>query len=241
MGDTIPNDASNSKCQIPWPYHALWISDSVKLGRALPMEQYQIDEPLRPGLDVVLQSPKRRSRLLALDPSIYSSPNAIGSSDREMSLCSYKETDMSIDHDTELDGIFPSPSRLSDFRTEHDSSSVLSWDRTPSLTFGFDEEDEENSRVEMLIDMDDDCEATNTIEWSEMSIGASHQTPTSYNQLANPPLELGVSLTMSQLSTLYPHVLEGSAVFLPNKQHQGKVFTAARKHEAPNTTHNAMP
>ncbi|KDN47800.1 hypothetical protein RSAG8_03220, partial [Rhizoctonia solani AG-8 WAC10335] len=211
-------------------HHALWISDSVKLGRALPMEQYLLDEPLRPGLDIILQSPKRRPRPLRLDPSIYSSPNAIGSSDRETSLDYSHKGNMSIDHDTELDGVFQSPSRLSDFRTEHDSSSVLSWDVTPSLTFGFDEDEEENSRVEMLIDMEEDvCEPRDTLEWSEMVVNPSHQTPTPYNQVANAPLELDASLTMSQLSALYPHVFERATLFLPNQEYQGKTFTATRR------------
>ncbi|CAE6445794.1 unnamed protein product [Rhizoctonia solani] len=196
------------------------------------MEQYQLDEPLRPGLDIILQSPKRHPRSRTLNPSIYSSPNAIDSSDREMSLdYSYKEADMSIDHDTELDGVFPSPSRLSDFRTEHDSSSVLSWDVTPSLTFGFDEDEEESLRVEMLIDMDDACETRDALEWSAMA-GASHLTPTPYNRTS--PLELDVSLAMSQLSSLYPHVLEGSTLFLPNKEYQGKMFTATRRRRSIN-------
>ncbi|CAE6448140.1 unnamed protein product [Rhizoctonia solani] len=207
-------------------YHALWISDSVKLGRALPIDQYQLDEPLHPGLDVILQSPKRRPRPIALDSSIYSSSNAIGSSDRETSLdFSYKGANMSVDHDTELDEPFPSPSRLSGFRTEHDSSSVLSWDVTPSLTFGFDEEEEDYSRVEMLIGTD--CEEST--EWSQVAMDASHQNPASCNQDTGTSLNLNVSLTMSQLSSLYPHVLEGSTAFLPNKEYQGKLFTATRR------------
>ncbi|EUC54857.1 hypothetical protein RSOL_075730 [Rhizoctonia solani AG-3 Rhs1AP] len=93
-GDTIPNDASNSKCSIPW-FGGTYASFrySVKLGRTLSMEQYQLDEPLRPGLDIILPSPKRRSRSRTLNPSIYSSPNAIDS-DREMSLdYSYKDAE----------------------------------------------------------------------------------------------------------------------------------------------------
>ncbi|CAE6513463.1 unnamed protein product [Rhizoctonia solani] len=222
-------------------YHALWISDSVKLGRTLSMEQYQLDEPLRPGLDIILPSPKRRSRSRTLNPSIYSSPNAIDS-DREMSLdYSYKDADADADmsdHDTELDGVFPSPSpsRLLDFRTEHDSSSVLSWDVTPSLTFGFDEDEEESLRVEMLIDMEDVCEARDTLEWSAMIADASHQTPTPYNRIG--PLELDVSLTMSQLSSLYPHVLEGSTLFIPNQEYQGRMFTVARRRKSINHSPN---
>ncbi|KEP51110.1 hypothetical protein V565_067500 [Rhizoctonia solani 123E] len=237
-GDTIPNDASNSKCSIPW-FGGTYASFrySVKLGRTLSMEQYQLDEPLRPGLDIILPSPKRRSRSRTLNPSIYSSPNAIDS-DREMSLdYSYKEADADMsDHDTELDGVFPSPSRLLDFRTEHDSSSVLSWDVTPSLTFGFDEDEEESLRVEMLIDMEDVCEARDTLEWSAMVADASHQTPTPYNRTG--PLELDVSLTMSQLSSLYPHVLEGSTLFIPNQEYQGKMFTVARRRKSINHSPN---
>ncbi|KAH7326861.1 hypothetical protein B0J17DRAFT_221376 [Rhizoctonia solani] len=219
-------------------YHALWIMDSVKLGRALPMEQYQIDEPLRPGLEVVLQSPKRRRRLLALDPSMYSSPYTIGSSDREMSLDYSYKADMSIDNDVELDGVFQSPSRLSDCRTDHDSSSVFSWDATPLTTFGFNEDEDEKTRVEMLIDTENTCEEKDTLEWSEMISDPSHQTATHHNQSSNAPLELDVSLTMSQLSSLYPHVLEHATLFLPQKVYKGKTFTASRRRRSTNASHN---
>ncbi|CAE6490500.1 unnamed protein product [Rhizoctonia solani] len=236
-------------------YHALWISDSAKLGRALPMEQYQIDgelcsstsyalltimvpkEPLRPGLDVVLQSPKRRPRPLGHDLSIYSSPYSLEqSSEREMSLDFSYEADTSIEHDTDLAGVFSSPSRLSDFRTEHDSSSILSWDVTPSSTFGFDEDEEDKSHVEMLIDTEDLCEPKEGLEWSNMVADPSHQTPTPYNQASSAPFELDVSLTMSQLSSLYPHVLEGATLFLPNKEYKGKTFTASRRRRSTNAS-----
>ncbi|CAE6452017.1 unnamed protein product [Rhizoctonia solani] len=224
-------------------HHALWIADSVKLGRALPIEQYQIDEPLRPGLEVVLQSPKRRHRLLALDSSAYSSPYTIDSNDREMSLDASSKADMSVDHDVELDGVFPSPSRLSDFRTDHDSSSVFSWDVTPLTTFGFEddygEEEDEKSRVEMLIDTEDACEEKDILDWSELIVDPSHQEPTCYDQATSPSLELDASLTMSQLSSLYPHVLEGATLFLPHKVYKGNLFTASRRRKSNSTSHNS--
>ncbi|CAE6393701.1 unnamed protein product [Rhizoctonia solani] len=210
-------------------YHALWISDSVKLGRTLPMEQYQIDEPLRPGLDIVLQSPKRRSRPLGLDRSEFSSPYTHGgSSDREMSMDFSYAGDMSINKDIDLDGVLESPSRLSDFRTDQNSSSVLSWDATPSSTFGFDEEEEEKSCVEVLIDTEDLCESKDLPDWFEMA-SASHQVPTTHNPVPTRPLELDASLTMAQLSSLYPHLLENATSFLPNKEYKGKIFTATRR------------
>jgi hypothetical protein len=126
-------------------------------------------EPLQPGLDTVLQSPKRRSRPLTLDRSKLSSSYAYhGSSDREMSLDFSYAGDMSINQDVDLDGALQSPSRLSDFRTDHDSSSVVSWNRSPSLTFVFDDEEEDKSCVEMLIDIEDICESKNLPEWSDM-------------------------------------------------------------------------
>ncbi|KAG8709383.1 hypothetical protein FRC11_005600, partial [Ceratobasidium sp. 423] len=87
-----------------------------------------------------------------------------------MSLDFSSKADTSIDHDTDLAAVFQSPSRLSDFRTDHDSSSVLSWDMTPSLTFGLDEDEEDKSHVEMLIDMEDLCEPKDGLEWSKMVV-----------------------------------------------------------------------
>ncbi|KAJ1306420.1 hypothetical protein OPQ81_007424 [Rhizoctonia solani] len=216
-------------------YHALWILDSVKLGRALPMEQYQIDERLHPALDIVLQSPKRRSKPHKLDPSMQSSPYTIGSSDREMSMDLSLAGVMSIDQDAELDGVFQSSSRLSDLR---DSSSVLSGDVATSVTFEFDEDEEDKSRVEILIDMEDLCDSNNALEWTEMATNSSHQTPTPFNQAATTPLELDASLTTSRLSSLYPHVFEGSTLFLPQKEYKGKIFTATRRRQSTNTSQN---
>ncbi|KAF8757658.1 hypothetical protein RHS01_03601 [Rhizoctonia solani] len=221
-------------------YHALWILDSVKLGRTLPMEQYQIDEPLRPGLDIVLQSPKRRSRPLALDRSKLSSHYThSGSSLREMSLDYSYAGDLSINQDVDLNGLLHSPSRLSDFRTDCNSSSVLSWDMASSFGFGFDDDEEEQSRVETLIDVEDPRESKDLPDWSEMTI-SSHQAPVTHGQASSTPFELDASLTLSQLSALYPHVSEDATVFLPNKEYKGKLFAATRRRRSTGASPNTL-
>ncbi|CEL56419.1 hypothetical protein RSOLAG1IB_07805 [Rhizoctonia solani AG-1 IB] len=135
---------------------------------------------------------------------------------------------MSINQDVDLDGALQSPSRLSDFRTDHDSSSVVSWNRSPSLTFVFDDEEEDKSCVEMLIDIEDICESKNVPEWSDMA-STSHQAPTTHNQAHTTPLELDASSTITHLSSLYPYVLKNATVFLPNKEYKGKIFAATRR------------
>ncbi|QRW16751.1 hypothetical protein RhiXN_04753 [Rhizoctonia solani] len=130
-------------------YHALWILDSVKLGRTLPMEQYQIDGEAAtartrhspPEPETTISAP----RVGSFKSSHYTHS---GSSLREMSLDYSYAGDLSINQDVDLDGLLHSPSRLSDFRTDCNSSSVLSWDMASSFGFGFDDDEEEQSRVE---------------------------------------------------------------------------------------------
>lgn len=197
------------------------------------MEDYILDEPVRPGLDVVLQSPKRKPRSLMLDPSIASSPCTIGtdSEDQDSSFLeySYQDADMSIDHNVELDGLLKTPSRLSDLRSDVDNSSFLSWDITPSLTFELDEEEVENSRVEMLIDMEEQSDVPHSLEWSEIASNISNLT--SQSSVPNPDMtpQLDASAVFSQLSALYPHALADSTRFIPQLEHNGKMFNAVRR------------
>jgi hypothetical protein len=145
---------------------------SCKVGASY-LTWINLAEPTRPGLDVVLKSPKRRLRSLVLDPLIHSSPYTATTNSEDFDY-SYQQGDMSIDHNVELNGLFQSPSRHSGFQINMDNSSPLSWDVTPSLTFEFDDEETDKSRVEMLIDTEDTRDAQNILEWSEMISSARY-------------------------------------------------------------------
>ncbi|GAB1518631.1 hypothetical protein RhiTH_001694 [Rhizoctonia solani] len=147
--------------------------------------------------------------------------------------------DLSINQDVDLNGLLHSPSRLSDFRTDCNSSSVLSWDMASSFGFGFDDDEEEQSRVETLIDVEDPRESKDLPDWSEMTI-SSHQAPVTHGQASSTPFELDASLTLSQLSALYPHVSEDATVFLPNKEYKGKLFTATRRRRSTGASPNTL-
>ncbi|KAB5592548.1 Serine protease [Ceratobasidium theobromae] len=236
-------------------YHALWIVESLKYGRALPMSEYRLDESVKPGLDVVLRSPKRRPRSLVFDPLVHSSPYVPGttSEGRDTSLeFSDLEGDLSFDRSVQLDELIQSPNRTSGFQSDLDGSSILSWDITPSLTFEFDDEEVETSRVEMLLEAEEVRDARSSLEWVEMSSNAGfvihvHEalrrpfpnnysvyrltTPQNDGRASKIPLELDAALVSSRLSALYPHVFANTARFIPHIQFNDKVFSANKTNE----------
>ncbi|KAG9075703.1 hypothetical protein FS749_012605, partial [Ceratobasidium sp. UAMH 11750] len=141
-------------------YHALWIVDCVKLQRILPMDGYILD-PKYPdeALDIVLSSPKRRPRPLGPDSSFSSSLHTPSSTRKpyhpRFSTSPSQDPDFSIDHDLDLGDVFSTPGRLSHSARDLDDSSSLSWDLTPSLTFEFEadiDDEMDSSRVEELVD-----------------------------------------------------------------------------------------
>jgi hypothetical protein len=70
----------------------------------------------------------------------------------------------------------------------------------------------------------------------------SHQTSQRSDQTSDATLQLDASMVLSQLSTLYPHVLAGTTRFIPQLEHNGRLFTAvktrrpAEKQESPTVT-----
>ncbi|QRV73646.1 hypothetical protein RhiJN_01660 [Ceratobasidium sp. AG-Ba] len=217
-------------------YHALWIVDSIKLQRALPMDGYILDPeyPIE-ALDVVLSSPKRRSRPLGPDSSVTSSIYSSGSMRKRYNpmYSTYSDSptrdlDFSIDQDLELGDVFYTPDGSKHGTQEPDDSSSTSWDIPRSLKFEFEkdvDEDLDKSRVEELLEDIEmaDSEEGNRIGWSEMEMESSQSTPR-----AGGALQLNANLVINELSELYPHIPTGVTTFRPLRQHENKMFSAIR-------------
>lgn len=189
------------------------------------------------------------------DALVHSSPYVPGttSEGRDTSLeFSDLEGDLSFDRSVQLDELIQSPNRTSGFQSDLDGSSILSWDITPSLTFEFDDEEVETSRVEMLLEAEEVRDARSSLEWVEMSSNAGfvihvHEalrrpfpnnysvyrltTPQNDGQASKIPLELDAALVSSRLSALYPHVFANTARFIPHIQFNDKVFSANKTNE----------
>ncbi|KAF8596875.1 kinase-like protein [Ceratobasidium sp. AG-I] len=185
-------------------YHALWIVDCIKQGQTLPMDAYLLDadNPL-PGLDLVLPCPKDRPQRLILNSSSYSDTYAWEVNDeKNHSIALDSESldpDMSIDHDLDLEDLFHTPNRLAHHHHPA-SSSPLSWDITPSLTFDFDHDEEmEQSRVEMLLDTEESSNSNeNGLGWNSMTLETSRT-----DQAPDSPMELNAELVLAKLSGRY--------------------------------------
>ncbi|KAG8781651.1 hypothetical protein FRC12_021653 [Ceratobasidium sp. 428] len=162
-------------------YHALWIADCIKVQRILPMDGYILD-PNYPdeALDIILSSPKRRSRPLGPDSSFSSSVRTPSSIRRKYHSSAFsspsQHRDYSVDRDVDLEDVFSTPGRVGYTTLDPESSSSLSWDVTPSLTFeqevDVDEDandDIDQSRVEELVDTEmGDVEEENGTDWHRM-------------------------------------------------------------------------
>ncbi|KAG9084823.1 hypothetical protein FRC07_013542, partial [Ceratobasidium sp. 392] len=182
------------------------------------------------ALDIVLSSPKRRTRPLGPDSSFSSSirtPSSVRRRyDPRFSDSLSQDPDYSVDLDFDLADVFSTPGRRSHVSRDLGNSSPLSWDITPSLTFDKEvdvNEEMDKSQVEELVELVDTemggVEGGDGLDWHEM---ASDSCNTPF-QVSN-TLELDANLVLEQLSGIYPHVLAGATSFKPLKEHGNKEF-----------------
>ncbi|KAG8724473.1 hypothetical protein FRC09_018244 [Ceratobasidium sp. 395] len=102
--------------------------------------------------------------------------------DRE--LIAMRHRDYSVDHDVDLEDVFSTPGHVGYANLDPDSSSSLSWDVTPSLTFEQEvvidedadaDEDIDQSRVEELVDTEmGDVEEENATDWHGMKYSSRY-------------------------------------------------------------------